>query len=49
MILMEQREPIRQFMLAHPCVTQQQMADLFCVAQARISEVVRRDEKRGGA
>jgi len=44
----KQRKIMRQFMEKHFYVTQVDMAELFDVSQARISEIVRSDAKKGG-
>lgn len=48
MILPCQRESIRAFIEKYPFIRHKDIAELFCVSRARISEIYRKDEKRGG-
>lgn len=43
-----QRKRLRAFMKKYPWVTQHDMAVLFAVSNARMSEIVRKDAVRGG-
>ena len=48
MILPEQRPKIRAFIEKYPFIRHKDIADLFCVSRARISEIFRSDKDRGG-
>ena len=48
MILPEQRPKIRKFIERYPFIRHKDIADLFCVSRARISEIFRSDTDRGG-
>lgn len=43
-----QRKAIRSFLGVYPWVTQKDIAILFDISQARVSEIVRSDEAKGG-
>lgn len=44
----EQRQQIREFLKQYPWVQQKDLAALFNISQARVSEIVRADESKGG-
>lgn len=48
MILPCQRVQIRAFIKKYSFIKHRDLADLFCVSRARISEIYREDEDRGG-
>ena len=43
-----QRKLIRKFLQQYPWVQQKDMAELFNISQARVSEIVRADVAKGG-
>lgn len=43
-----QRRQIRWFLGKYPWVQQKDIGELFSISQARVSEIVRSDSKRGG-
>ena len=44
----EARDRIRAFLTIYPWVTQKDVAALFELSQARMSEIIRGDKSRGG-
>jgi len=44
----QQRHDIRWFYHMYPWVQQKDLGKLFNISQARISEIIRSDSKRGG-
>jgi len=48
LITPEERKRIRKFKKKYPWVEQQDLAKLFDVSAMRISEIIRKDKKRGG-
>jgi hypothetical protein len=44
----QERKRIRKFKKRYPWVQQKHLAELFDVSPMRISEIIRKDKKRGG-
>ena len=44
----KQRDQIRWFLSVYPWVQQKDIGTLFSISQARVSEIVRKDAKKGG-